>query len=111
MARLYVVTVRVSVTFLAICLVGTENKAVLSRKADMRLQLRSTAWYRVMGEVNTHTHGGLSDVRTGEWKRAGRGQRAPYDGRKADEKCDEPRVEEAMIIEESCMKQASRDEC
>lgn len=64
-----------------------------------------------MGEVNTHTHEGLSDVRTGEWKRAGRGQRAPYDGHKADEKCDEPRVEEAMIIEESCMKQASRDEC
>lgn len=37
-----------SFTFLAICLVGTENKATLSRKVDMRLQLRSFAWHRVM---------------------------------------------------------------
>lgn len=35
-------------TFLVICLVGTENKATLSRKADMRLQLRSFAWHEVM---------------------------------------------------------------
>lgn len=43
MTLLYFVIVGVSVTFLAICLVGTENKAVLSRKADMRLQPRSIA--------------------------------------------------------------------
>lgn len=32
-----------SFTFLVICLGGTENKATLSRKADMRLPLRSFA--------------------------------------------------------------------
>lgn len=43
-------------------------------------------------------------------KRVGRGPRAPYAERKADEECDEARVEEVMIVEESCMKQASQDE-
>ena len=39
-----------SFTFLANCLVGTEHKVALSKKADMRLQLRSLAWHTAMND-------------------------------------------------------------
>lgn len=64
-----------SFTFLEISLVGTENKATLSRNADMRLQLRSLAWHGVM--VRWTQRWGQSDVKMDEWKRVG-GQRTVY---------------------------------
>lgn len=58
-------------TFLAICLVGTVNKAMLSRKADMRLQLRSFVWHGVMVVRWTHRQ---NDVKMDEWKCVGEPQ-------------------------------------
>lgn len=80
----------VSFTFLVICLVGTENKATLSRKADMRLQLRSLAWHGVVVVVRWTQRWGQSDVRMDEWKWTGGHRELSMNSGK---KCDEPQAD------------------